>query len=197
MFKNIIAIALLTLTAMLSACSTVDRNEQYGPLTHVRQDKSVDIGSYVQWNEEYAVTAKHVLNVENVAYVSTDYDLVFFKHKSTAPLKWAETKKNEPLTSKGFPFFPSREKEKVIEAKSVDINLTMDDMPDYYLLSAQLINGMSGGPVFNQFNEVVGINIGYTKRTYNIDNKTQIYSVYLSYQGIKKEWDKFQNINTH
>lgn len=197
MFKNIITIALLTLTAILSGCSTIDRHEQYGPLTYVHQDKSVDIGSYVQWNEDYAVTAKHVRNVKNVAYVSADYDLVFFEHKSTAPLKWAETKKNEPLTSKGFPFFPSREKEKVIEAKSVDINLTMDDMPDYYLLSAQLVSGMSGGPVFNQFNEVVGINIGYTKRLYNIDNKTQIYSVYLSYQGIQKEWNKFQKVSQH
>lgn len=195
MFKQIFVVTLLVLTVVLSGCSTVERDEQYGPITHVNQDNSIDIGSYVQWNNEYAVTAKHVQNVSNIAYVSADYDLIFFKHKSTAPIHWTETKFNEPLLSKGFPFFPNREQEKVIQAKSVDVHLTMDNVPDYYLLDAQLVAGMSGGPVFNQFNEVVGINIGYTKRLFNIDNKTQVYSVYLSYQGIQKEWIKFQSIN--
>ena len=188
MFKNIIAIALLTITATLSGCSG---NPQYGPLTHFNDDKSVDIGSYVQWNDEYAVTAKHVKNVQNVAYVSKNYDLVFFKHKSTAPLKWADTKVNEPLVSKGFPFFPQRLKENVVSANNVNVNLTLDNIPHYFLMDAQLVGGMSGGPVFNQYNEVVGINIGYTNKRYNIDHKEQVYSIYLSHQGIQQEWNKF------
>lgn len=188
MFKNIVAIALLTITATLVGCSS---EPQYGPLTHVNDDKSVDIGSYVQWNDEYAVTAKHVKNVKNVAYVSKNYDLVFFKHKSTAPLKWADTKVNEPLVSKGFPFFPQRLKENVVSANNVNVNLTLDNIPHYFLMDAQLVGGMSGGPVFNQYNEVVGINIGYTNKRYNIDHKEQVYSIYLSHQGIQQEWNKF------
>ena len=188
MFKNIVAVALLTITATLAGCSG---NPQYGPLTFVNADKSVDIGSYVQWNDEYAVTAKHVKNVKNVAYVSKNYDLVFFKHKSAAPLKWADTKVNEPLVSKGFPFFPQRFKENVVSANNVNINLTLDNMPHYFLMDAQLVGGMSGGPVFNQYNEVVGINIGYTNKRYNIDHKEQVYSIYLSHQGIQQEWNKF------
>lgn len=188
MFKSIVAITVLTIAATLGGCSG---NPQYGPLTSINADKSVDIGSYVQWNAEYAVTAKHVKNVKNVAYVSKDYDLVFFKHKSANPLKWADTKINEPLVSKGFPFFPQRQKENVVSANNVNVNLTLDDMPYYFLMDAQLVGGMSGGPVFNQNNEVVGINIAYTNKRYNIDHKDQVYSIYLSHQGIQQEWNKF------
>lgn len=188
MFKNIVSITILSIVANLVGCSN---NPQYGPLTSINTDQSVDIGSYVQWNSEYAVTAKHVKNVKNVVYISKDYDLLFFKHKSTAPLKWADTKVNENLISKGFPFFPNRQKENVVYANNVNVNLILDNMPYYFLMDAQLIGGMSGGPVFNQNNEVVGINIGYTNKRFNIDHKNQIYSIYLSHQGVEKEWNKF------
>lgn len=194
MLNHIITISLVTLTVILSGCSSLDRDEQYGPITHINEDKSVDIGSYVQWNDDYAVTAKHVKNVKNLAYVSKDYDLVFFKHKSSSPLKWADTKTSEPLVSKGFPFFPQRQQEKVVSANNINVNLKLDDMPHYFLMDAQLIGGMSGGPVFNKNNEVVGINIGYTRKRYNIDNKDQVYSIYLSHQGIQQEWNNFQSL---
>lgn len=175
---------------ILSGCAGNGR--LYGPITAIHEDNSVDMGSYVQWNNDYAVTAKHVKSIKNVAYVSDSYDLVFFKHKSTVSVKWADTHVNEALVSKGFPFFPARQKELALNGNSVDINLTMDNLPHYYLIDTLLIAGMSGGPVFNINNEVVGINIGYTEKLYTINNKTQHYSVYLSHQGIQQEWQKFQ-----
>jgi hypothetical protein len=191
MFKNIITLSFVVISIVLSGCSI--NHPSYGPLTFINPDRTVDMGSYVQWNDDYAVTAKHVKNVKDVVYVSNDYDLVFFKHKSTNPMKWADTQVNEPLISKGFPFFPQRDQEIAIKGNSVNIHLTLDNMPYYYLMDAQLIAGMSGGPVFNQYNEVVGINIGYTNKRYNIDNKDQVYSIYLSSQAVKNEWSKFQN----
>lgn len=193
MFKKTVTLAFVLVLSIISGCSVNQR--LYGPMTAIHEDKSVDIGSYVQWNNDYAVTAKHVKYVPNVVYVSKDYDFVFFKHKSTATVKWADTHVNEALVSKGFPFFPARQKELALNGNSVDINLTMDNLPHYYLIDTLLVPGMSGGPVFNANNEVVGINIGYTKKLYNINNKTLHYSVYLSHQGIQKEWEKFQKEN--
>jgi len=192
MFKKIATFVFFCMFTLLAGCSGTPF---YGPMTAIHDDKTVDIGSYVQWNNEYAVTAKHVKYVPNIVYVSKDYDLVFFKHPSTATVRWADTHVNENLVSKGFPFFPKRNKELSLAGQSVDINLTMDNLPHYYLIDALLVAGMSGGPVLNSRNEVVGINIGYTKKLYNINNKTQHYSVYLSHQGIQKEWIKFQEIN--
>lgn len=191
MFKNIVAIAVLTITTVLSGCSGIPRSDQYGPLTSENADNSVDIGSYVQWNEDYAVTAKHIENVKDVVYVSEKYDLKFFKHKSKNPLVWVDAKPNEPLVSKGFPHYPQRRKENVLTAYSVDVQIILYKQPNYALMDTMLVRGMSGGPVLNLNNEVVGINIGYTNEKYKVGNKNQEFSVYLSYKGIQEEWNKF------
>lgn len=195
MFKRIIAFVFSLF--FIAACSAQETTE-YGPLTPKGNYGLTDVsyGSYVQWNDEYAVTNKHIKNLRKVAYYSEDYDLVFFKHPAKSAPDWTDTKENENLISKGFPF-ANRKKENVIYGKSVATPDFITGSDGYAMISGTIIQGMSGGPVFNESGQVVGINVSYTKEPININGDEEIYSVFLTKKAIEKEWNKYKAQNSN
>ena len=155
-------------------------------------------GSAVQWNADYAVTAKHIPFLWNVAHKGRG-DLVFFKHKSDKVPVWRQYVGGEAVTAAGLsPFLvPVRSSghAKVSRVTLLDFN----DGVRYGLSDMALVKGMSGGPVFGQDNQVVGINIGFIwagnyKNSPNPEiAATERASIFLPYDEILKEWNVFQD----
>lgn len=187
MLKNIF-IAILILN--IFGCVSIQDNQPYGQVS-VKKDKELIIGTFVQWNADYAVTAKHIPNVKNSVYISDNYDLQFFKKHSDVYPIWKSPKNGENLKMLGYikykKFNPT-----IINGKDLGLAIAFSQH-NYRIVDVTLVSGMSGGPVFNIDNKVVGINIGYTAEKVFIKEKEIIVSVYLPYDVINDEWLKFQS----
>lgn len=155
-------------------------------------------GSAVQWNDEYAVTAKHIPFLWKVAHEGRG-DLVFFKRKSQHPPLWRQYVGGEELTASGLsPFLVSVKGTGHALASRVQI-LEFKDGVSYGIGDMPLVKGMSGGPVFGSDNKVVGINIGFIsswgyKKSVNpeIAGADRV-SIFIPYDEILKDWEIFQN----
>jgi type II secretory pathway pseudopilin PulG len=157
-------------------------------------------GSGVQWNEDYVVTTKNVDFADgSVQPCIKDCEIQFIKRKATAPVPdWRSHVVNERITFVGI------ESEARFRAEfGMDLNVkTYTETNTGTLLNVadnQIVNGMSGGPAYGLDGKVVGILTGSTE-TINLRNSTnrnlsgrgEHLSVYLSYEDVQKEWEKFQ-----
>lgn len=162
------------------------------------------IGSAVQWNEEYAVTAAHTPFVTNVVHrCSSGCDVVFVKRKASGRIpQWRAAVPGEEVTSAGHsPFLLS------VYGKGIASDTRMlvrnADVPfPLSVHSAAIVKGMSGGPLYGSDGKVLGINIGLNiGRIQTLGQPTELspsrlprVSYYIPYHEIEKEWRVFQDI---
>lgn len=153
-------------------------------------------GSAIQWNDDYAVTAKHIPFLWNIAHKGKG-DVVFFKHKSKRVPEWRQYTAGEKLTAVGFsPFLVSMKGTGHAKASRVML-LSFNDNISYGIGDMPIVKGMSGGPVFGEDNRVVGINVAFLpESSYLKSNNPEItgsdrVSVFLPYDEILKEWNIF------
>lgn len=154
-------------------------------------------GSAIQWNSEYAVTAKHIPFLWNVVHRGKG-DVAFFKHRAARAPEWRQYRAGEKLTSVGFsPFLVSVKSSGM--AKAIRLRVSgFNDGVRYSFADMALVKGMSGGPVFGEDQKVVGINIGFIpKRGYSSSFFPEIagserLSIFLAYDEILREWEVFE-----
>lgn len=161
-------------------------------------------GSAIRWNDDYIVTAKHIDFVQGSKYKCSDNcDLQFIKNKAVlnAP-KWRDRIPYEYVTIVG-----NSPGSKTIISKGQDLNLkyyvsnTKIESKPYkkeqvnaavYASDTKVIQGQSGGPVFGNNGDVIGMVIGNTILTSAKTGQEFEVSIYIPYSIIEKEWIKFQ-----
>ena len=151
----------------------------------------------IQWNEDYAVTAKHTPFLRNVVHEGLG-DVVFFKHKATQVPLWRQYVPGESVTAVGFNslMMPVQGK-----GRTLDSLVRLEGTPGsvfYSVHDGPMVKGMSGGPVFAEDSKVVGINVAFIPKD-EIDRRNRPdladkarVSVFMSYSEIDKEWRRFQ-----
>ena len=155
------------------------------------------MASAIQWNEDYAVTAKHTPFLRNVVHEGLG-EVVFFKHKASEVPHWRQYVPGESVTAVGFNslMIPVQGKGHALPSL-----VRLEGTPGsvfYSLHDGPMVKGMSGGPVFADDGQVVGINIAFIPKN-EIDARTrpdladkERVSVFMSYSEIDKEWRRFQ-----
>lgn len=181
---------LILLSISLVGCSSTDTYKPYGQFIYKDGMVNTSISSYVQWNNEYAVTVKHSEVRGIIEYDSKEYDVRFVKNKSSKIPVWANPKKGDLLYMTGFP--RAHQKQPTIREGNDIGNIVIKEQKGYRAVKTLIVKGMSGGPVFNTKDEVVGINIGYSSEQVFINGQQTELSIYLPYNIILAEWNKFQ-----
>jgi hypothetical protein len=165
------------------------------------------VASSVQWNEDYAVSAKHTPFLRNVAYTcSTGCDLVFIKRKADNNIpEWRHSVPNEKLTAYGTSplYVPAKTEGAAMETrlqKDVESN-NKKSIELYKLNNMASIMGMSGGPIYGEDGKVVGITLGFVIKTLMSDEKLtktpelikpSTISYMMQTEIIEREWKLFQ-----
>lgn len=155
------------------------------------------MASAIQWNEDYAVTAKHTPFLRHVVHEGLG-DVVFFKHKAAKVPLWRQYVPGEGVTAVGFNSLMMPVQGKGHALPSL---VRLEGTPGsvfYSVHDGPVVKGMSGGPVFADDGTVVGINIAIIPRG-EIDaskrpdliGKARI-SVFMSFSEIDKEWRRYQ-----
>lgn len=186
MFKTFVAVFAF---AALAGCASPS---QY-PFGKLEADLSRQeaTASFVQWNDDYAVTASHVLYVDDVVHTcESGCDLKFFKHKADAPVaQWRDRVPNEPVVAVGLNI--NRENQR---RTGNDMNVPVTDSADgsytYYTTDARTVGGMSGGPVYGLDKKVIGMTLGQT--SWDDQGKIVAASTYLPYSLVQQEWNKYR-----
>ncbi|MFJ4429489.1 trypsin-like peptidase domain-containing protein [Pseudomonas sp. NPDC089395] len=151
----------------------------------------------IQWNEDYAVTAKHTPFLRNVVHAGLG-DVVFFEHKATRVPLWRQYVPGESVTAVGF---NSLMMPVLGKGRTLDSLVRLEGTPGsvfYSVHDGPMVKGMSGGPVFAEDGKVVGINVAFIPKD-EIDRRNRPdladqarVSVFMSYSEIDKEWRRFQ-----
>jgi hypothetical protein len=151
----------------------------------------------IQWNEDYAVTAKHTPFLRNVVHEGLG-DVVFFKHKASKVPQWRQFVPGESVTAVGFNSFMMPVQGK---GHTLDSLVRLEGTPGsvfYSVHDGPITKGMSGGPVFADDGKVVGMNVAFiAKDGIDFRNRPDLadkarVSVFMSYSEIDKEWRRFQ-----
>ncbi|WP_137823310.1 serine protease [Pseudomonas sp. D(2018)] len=154
------------------------------------------MGSAVQWNERYAVSAAHIPSLPNVVHrCSTGCDLVFIRRDAEdKPPAWRPAITGEVLETVGqSPLLTTVKGTGTSKAQRVRLNEKGDRTP-YALSDAPVIEGMSGGPIYGADDAVVGMTVGiYLPRLPlppSLAN-SETLTVYVPYDIIQREWQLF------
>lgn len=154
------------------------------------------VGSAIQWNQHYAVSAAHIPSLPNVVHrCSTGCDLVFIRRDADgiAPT-WRQAITGEVLETVGqSPWLITVKGTGTSKAQRVRLN-DKSDHTAYALSDAPVVEGMSGGPVYGADDAVVGMTVGIYLPQLPLppsleDSKT--LSVYVPYEIIQREWQLF------
>lgn len=178
------SLSILLFSLLLTGCA---KDSEFGSLSN-----KGDNFSYIQWNEHYAVTVKHIKKLDSYVYLSGKYDIQFFEQTSTKIPNWTNPKALESLTMSGFYNGQLLD----LEGHDLGINIKPKQfpVPVYRAVDVTLKPGMSGGPVTNDAGSVVGMNIGFSKEAYQKGDYTYNISVYIPYEIIQKEWENYQKM---
>ncbi|MDP9556547.1 UNVERIFIED_ORG: hypothetical protein J2W65_002183 [Pseudomonas parafulva] len=155
------------------------------------------MASAIQWNADYAVTAKHTPFLRNVVHEGLG-DVVFFKHKASEIPHWRQYMPGETVTAVGYNSLMMPVQGKGHALSSL---VRLDGTPGsvfYSVHDGPITKGMSGGPVFADDGSVVGINIAIIPtsgidaiRRPDLVGKDRV-SVFMSFSEIDKEWRRYQ-----
>ena len=153
--------------------------------------------SAVQWNEDYAVSAKHTPYLSDVEHRGRG-DVVFIKRKAPSAPHWRQASVGESVTAVGFNplLMPVKGSGHVKESKLLLSNL--NDGVLYSIHDGPSAMGMSGGPVYADDGSVVGITVAFvpTRYTQSMTHTdladAKRVSVFMGYKEIEKKWHRFQ-----
>jgi hypothetical protein len=151
---------LLTLLGIFMGCSAVAGNVGNSGFHWLENEGANRIASGIQWNEQYMVTAKHVdfLSAPGVACAQA-CDLQFVRQRQDASTNWRSAKPLEAVRVVG-----------VVQGKGLieyrgRVLPWMQSLPGsdvkYQMVSAQVEDGMSGGPVYGDDGAVLGMVVGF------------------------------------
>lgn len=155
------------------------------------------MGSAVQWNEDYAVTVKHIPYLPGAVFKG-QADVQFFRHKANSVPAWRGYQPGEALTSVGFNSLYMSVKG-TGQALPAMVRLDVKEGNVLYgTHNGALAKGMSGGPVFSADGKVVGINVAFLTRddVSRLKRKDLLdqprVSIFLPYAEINREWARYQ-----
>lgn len=186
-------VSILILSCTLFGCVTVpkqDNNVEVENKISLNEVKFFGSGldnssnyTYTQFNEKYAVTAKHTEKTHKVVWTCDDCDLIFFEHKLKGFKNEEYWGKVKPLSNvKLYGHVGIFIKE--LEGRDLNIVGFVNSVLVGNLMTITPIKGMSGGPVVSG-GKIVGMNIGYEGTTKK--------GIYIPYSKIMEEYEKFQN----
>lgn len=154
------------------------------------------MGSAVQWNDDYAVTVKHVPYLAGSVYQGKG-DVQFFRHKAEHAPQWRQYTPGETLTAVGFNslYVPITGAGTALPAM---VRLNATDNVLYATHNGPTAKGMSGGPVFAADGDAVGINVAYLTKgdlqglpRADLANQPRV-SIFMPYNEIAREWARYQ-----
>lgn len=154
------------------------------------------MGTAVQWNEEYAVTVKHIPFLSGSAYQGLG-DVQFIRHQAKGAPLWREYTPGEMLTAVGFNslYMPMKGRGEALPAL---VRLDASDNTFYGTHNGPTAKGMSGGPVFAADGKAVGINVAFLTRgdlreikRADLAGQRRV-SIFMPYSAIALEWRRFQ-----
>lgn len=149
--------------------------------------------SYIQMNDEYAMTAKHISTLKEHEYeCSLGCDLVFFKHKNPKFENglWRAPVIKEEVAQIGI----THEGGIIIKMGEVTDEYTKPEKDSkFYNMSttSKTVKGMSGGPVYGADGKIIGMTIGAPKDRTEVKD---VDSIFIPYEIIKLEWENFEKI---
>lgn len=154
------------------------------------------VGSAVQWNEHYAVTVAHMPWVAGTVHeCSSGCDMKFFRREADGPVpNWRKFHVGERVTSVGNSAFGITVVSQGVALIRPFIN--EDDGGFYSMHDGAVAKGMSGGPVYGENGDVLGINTGFystllhPKDALESGNVKRM-TVFVDYDTIQREWDMY------
>ncbi|WP_165671681.1 trypsin-like peptidase domain-containing protein [Metapseudomonas otitidis] len=161
---------------------------------------AVFLGSAVQWNQRYAVSAAHIPSLSNVVHrCSTGCDLVFIRRDAKAPPPtWRSAITGEALETVGqSPLLITVKGTGTSKAQRVRLN-EKGDHTSYALSDAPVVEGMSGGPVYGADDAVVGMTVGIYLPSLPLPPSlanSETLTVYVPYDIIQREWQLYSARN--
>lgn len=170
----------------INGCSTKSNNY----ITLIEDEKEIN-ASFIPISQDYAVTVKHIPKHPDYVYISGKYDIQFFEHKtpkSQVPL-FSNYKENEKIFFTGY--FNGKYNEIESEILDITVNTNTSSIPVYKAGIGTIKPGMSGGAVLNSERKVIGMNIGFTTELIYHNNEYKKMSIFVPYEIIKKEWNKY------
>jgi len=154
------------------------------------------MGTAVQWNEDYAVTVKHIPYLSGAVYQGVG-DVQFFRHKATGVPSWRAYRPGEGVTAVGYNSLYMSVKGSGhalsamvrLDAKEGNVMYATHDGPT--------AKGMSGGPVFADDGKVVGITVAFLTQSDlaaikrpDLASQPRV-SIFLPYAEISREWNRY------
>lgn len=195
--------SLLTACALISGCNGMSTafvrdpvNDQAFLVYSGAPLPMLLMGSAVQWNKEYAVTVKHLPYVPESVHEGRG-DVQFFRHKAANAPQWRQYQPGETVTAMGFNslYFPMQGQGRTLKAM---VRLDAKDGGVMYgTHNGPTVKGMSGGPVFGQDGDAVGISVAYLDKNRleklkraDLSGQSQV-SIFLPYAEIDREWQRY------
>jgi hypothetical protein len=154
------------------------------------------MGTAVQWNEDYAVTVKHIPYLSGAVYQGRA-DVQFFKHKANGAPLWRAYQPGEAVTAVGYNSLYMSVKG---SGHTLPAMVRLDSKEGNVLYGTHdgpVAKGMSGGPVFADDGKVVGITVAFLtssdlaalKRP-DLASQPRV-SIFLPYAEISREWGRY------
>ena len=154
------------------------------------------MGTAVQWNEDYAVTVKHIPYLSGAVYQGRA-DVQFFKHKANGAPLWRAYQPGEAVTAVGYNSLYMSVKG---SGHTLPAMVRLDSKEGNVLYGTHdgpVAKGMSGGPVFANDGKVVGITVAFLtssdlaalKRP-DLSSQPRV-SIFLPYAEISREWGRY------
>ncbi|UTV27382.1 serine protease [Photobacterium atrarenae] len=167
---------LLCFSLLLTSC--VMSNGPVSPASNHHANQMVVVGiplllggfgSAVPVNDQYMITAKHVAKLswdfEVIHHPFCDLSLIR-RHADFIPT-WGLIYPDQPVSHHGHSLLGNS-----IKGKGKYLQDVIDTNTDclYSLSDAPVMSGMSGGPVFNQYGEIVGITVAIVNNPEDLRN---------------------------